>query len=255
MAKPLSELTLVKQLPRAFYPNLVTVINIFFGFYAIINAFKGDFLMAFWCITAGAIADAFDGKVARIVAGESEFGVQYDSLADVITFGVAPSCVVYNLLGQPTDEILITISFLPVLFGSLRLARFNVQLDGFNKTEFTGLPIPAAAFSIISIIPLNDYLLKDGLISQPLWQEYHLYFLLLVAFYSLLMMSTLRYETLPNFTFKGDRENRLKLIVLVIALPLLILKTYLVMFPFMFLFSFQGIMKWMLKSRRKKNEK
>lgn len=242
---------MVNKLPRAFYPNFVTVINIFFGFYAIINAFKGDFFLAFWCITAGAIADAFDGKVARIVEGESEFGVQYDSLADVITFGAAPSCLVYNLLGQPTDVLPLTVSFFPLLFGSLRLARFNVQLDGFSKTEFTGLPIPAAAFSIISIVPLSRALSAEGIITKPLWSEYELYFMLLVAFYALLMVSTIRYETMPDFTLKGDRQNRLKLIIMAIALPFLILKTYLVMFPYMLLFSLQGIVKWVLNSGKK----
>lgn len=237
---------MVKQLPRSFYPNFVTVINLFFGFYAIINAFNGELMLAFWCIVAGGVADAFDGKVARIVNGSSEFGVQYDSLADVVSFGAATSCIVYNILGQPKEVLEITISFMPLLLGSLRLARFNTQLDGFDKTEFTGLPIPAASYSIISIIPLNHYLLSEKLIEQSLWNDYHYLILAFVAFYSLLMMSNFTYETLPNFTLNSDRQNKMKLIVLAIALPFAVIKTYLVLFPFMFLFSLQGIVKSLL---------
>ena len=242
---------MVKRIPRAVYPNLVTVINIFLGFYAVINAFRGDFIVAFWCVVGGGIADALDGKVARMVEGYSEFGVQYDSLADVITFGLAPSVIVYNMLGQPTSGIYIWVSFLPLLFGSLRLARFNADLVGFDKDSFIGLPIPAAAFSIISLIPLNTYLMNQGLITEPIWVSYQLYFILVIVYFSVLMFSTFSYQTLPNFTLKGNKANKVKLLILFIALPLIILYPKIAFFPIMFVFSASGIINWIIKPKVK----
>ena len=206
-------------------------------------------MMAFWCIVGGGIADALDGKVARLVKGYSDFGVQYDSLADVITFGLAPSVLVYNLIGQPDSGIYIWVSFLPLLFGSLRLARFNADLVGYDKDSFVGLPIPAAAYSIISIVPLNSYLIDNAYINGPIWERYELAFFAVVIYFSILMFSTLSYPTLSNFTFDGSNKKWLKIIVIVIVLPLLILYPYLMFFPIMFVFSLAGIKNWIFKSK------
>lgn len=249
MVKALLGNSLVKKLPRAVYPNLVTVLNIFLGFYAVINAFRGDFVLAFWCVVGGGIADALDGKVARMVEGYSEFGVQYDSLADVITFGLAPSVIVYNMLGQPTNGLLIWVSFLPLLFGSLRLARFNADLVGFDKDSFVGLPIPAAAFSIISLIPLNTYLMDNGLITEAIWISYQVYFIAVIIYFSVLMFSTFTYQTLPNFTFKGSKDNKVKLMIFIVILPFIILYPKIVFFPIMFVFSASGIINWIIKPK------
>lgn len=241
---------MVKPIPRSLFPNLVTVANIFLGFYAIVNAFNGEMMTAFWCIIGGAVADIIDGKVARLVKGFSEFGVQYDSLADVITFGAAPSMIMYNLIGEGNTAGTIA-SFMPLLFGSLRLARFNVQLSGFDKAEFIGYPIPAAALTMISIIPLNTYLIDLQLIQQPLWTEYPLGLMMFVFCVSLLMVSTFRYQTMPVFRRTGERENFVKIVALAITVPLIILKTHLMLFVIMVFFSLQGIFRYLFTRQPK----
>jgi CDP-diacylglycerol--serine O-phosphatidyltransferase len=231
---------------------MLTVLNLFCGFYAIVNAFQGNLIFAVYSLVAGGIADAFDGKVARIVNGQSKFGIQYDSLADVVTFGVAPTTIIFNFLGQPESAIGLAVSFLPLLFASLRLARFNVQLEGFDKSEFNGFPSPAAAFSLVSVIFLNQYLLEEKIIEQSLVKEYYYALILHVIFFSSLMMSNFVYETMPNITFKGDKKNLLKLLLIVIAIAFLLLEPFLVFFPIMFLFAVQGIIKSFI-TRSKKN--
>ena len=208
-------------------------------------------MMAFWLIITGAIADAFDGKVARIVNGSSEFGVQYDSLADLITFAAAPSFLVYNLLGAPDNEFYMAISFFPLLFGSLRLARFNIELVGFEKSEFNGFPSPASAISIASIVPFDRAMQANQWIKQAVWQEYHILFLCTVAYFSMLMVSKIKYETMPDFTLKSGRENIIKLVALGLFIPFLVSEPYLVLFPGALLFSFIGIVRWMFRKNKK----
>ena len=248
----LLENSLGKKIPNSVYPNLVTVINIFFGFYSVINAFKGDYLLAFWCIIAGAIADALDGKVARYVNGASEFGIQYDSLADMVTFGFAPSALVYNVLGQSDNAFILAISFFPLLFGGIRLARFNANLVGFDKDSFIGLPIPSAAISIASLIPLSDYMLKKEWIDSPLWNSQFEVFVISVVLCSVLMVTRIPYHTLPNFTFKQGKENLIKLIIFAVFFPLTLINTHLMLSVSMLIFVTSGIIQWILSSIRKK---
>ena len=101
---------------------------------------------------AAAFLDAMDGKVARFTKSSSKFGVEYDSLADVISFGFAPSFLIFSVYLKDMKMVGILISFLPLLFGSIRLARFNTQLKGFSKDYFKGLPIPIAALTLTSFI-------------------------------------------------------------------------------------------------------
>mgnify|MGYP000382984249 CR=1 FL=1 len=237
---------MVKKIPKSVYPNLVTIINVFCGFYSVIASFQGEYMLAFWSVVVGGVADALDGKVARYVDGASEFGVQYDSLADVVTFGFAPSALVFNLLGQPKEAYLIAFAFFPLLLGSIRLARFNANLVGFDKDHFVGMPIPAGALSIMSIVPFNHYLLANGYVSQAIWIDYVYPFIAIVVFYSILMVTTIRYETLPNFSMKEGKENLIKIVALAICIPIILLESYLMVFVVMFIYSIQGVISWLI---------
>ena len=212
-------------------------------------------MMAFWAIIAGAIADAFDGKVARIVKGSSDFGVQYDSLADLITFAAAPSFLVYSLLGSADNNLFLAIAFFPLLFGSLRLARFNIELVGFEKSEFNGLPSPVSAISIASIVPFNKAMTANSLIETTIWLEYTTPFLFVVAYFSILMVSKVKYETMPDFTLKSGRENLIKLVALALFIPFLVSEPYLVLFPSVLLFSLIGIIRWIFRKNKQLGEK
>ncbi|TFH03028.1 MAG: CDP-diacylglycerol--serine O-phosphatidyltransferase [Calditrichales bacterium] len=178
------------KVSRSIVPSFFTVGNMFCGFYSVIAAFNGKIAMAAWMIFAGAFLDAMDGKVARFTNSSSQFGVEYDSLADVITFGFAPSVLIYMIFMANLDLVGILFSFLPLLFGSIRLARFNTQLKGFDKSHFSGLPIPIAALTISSFIIFMQYLYQ-----QP--DKFPKITFIIILIVSVLMVSTIRFETMP----------------------------------------------------------
>jgi CDP-diacylglycerol--serine O-phosphatidyltransferase len=139
-------------------PTLFTVGNLFCGYLSIWNAIQGHFEWAAGLIFIAALADGLDGRVARLTNTASEFGEEYDSLADVISFGMAPAILLYfwGLSGQPDLQRLgFMVSFLFVVCGSMRLARFNIQTHIVDKRYFVGLPIPMAASVPASIVLAN----------------------------------------------------------------------------------------------------
>jgi len=133
-------------------PNLLTTVNMFFGFYAIIQSIQGDYLMAAYAIVAAAVFDLLDGRVARWTKSTSEFGAEYDSLCDLVSFGLAPGVLLFLWSLQPFGRIGWLASFFYVACGALRLARFNVQKAVLNKGYFQGLPIPMAAGIVASSV-------------------------------------------------------------------------------------------------------
>ncbi|MFK8138848.1 MAG: CDP-diacylglycerol--serine O-phosphatidyltransferase [Bdellovibrionales bacterium] len=126
-------------------PNLLTTGNMFFGFMSILKSIQGDFVMASYAIVAAAIFDLLDGRVARMTSSTSKFGAEYDSLCDLISFGVAPAIMMYFWALQPFGRMGWIFAFVYMACGALRLARFNVQVEEISNTHFSGLPIPMAA--------------------------------------------------------------------------------------------------------------
>ncbi|MCG6908656.1 MAG: CDP-diacylglycerol--serine O-phosphatidyltransferase [Deltaproteobacteria bacterium] len=126
-------------------PNLFTSMNLFCGFYAVIAAMDGKFLAAATSIIIACVFDNMDGKIARATGTTSRFGVEYDSLADVISFGVAPGVMMYLWALKPFGRIGWLAAFLFMACGALRLARFNTQVGTVDSDYFVGLPIPAGA--------------------------------------------------------------------------------------------------------------
>jgi CDP-diacylglycerol--serine O-phosphatidyltransferase len=206
----------------------------FCGFYSVISALSGNFVLAAWMIFAGAFLDLMDGKVARFTRSSSKFGVEYDSLADVISFGFAPSILIYMVFGQTMGGVGIFISFLPLLFGSIRLARFNVKLDGFDKDFFSGLPIPIAALTLSSFVIFSDHFFAIPV-------KFPKTMILLILFVSILMVSTVRYEVAPNINFKGPWREKIKILLAAAGGILLILYPQEVLFPLMILYILIGL--------------
>ena len=136
-----------ESLKRGVYllPNLVTTGGLFAGFYGIVATMKGDYQLAAWFILISAVFDALDGKVARLTGTTSRFGVEYDSLVDLVSFGVAPGLLMYSWALQPFGKFGWLAAFLYVVCGALRLARFNIQVNTVESRRFVGLPVPAAA--------------------------------------------------------------------------------------------------------------
>jgi len=203
------------RLTPSIIPNLFTAINMFCGYLSILSASEGNFNYAAWLIFIAAIFDALDGMVARLTNSSSELGVELDSLSDIISFGAAPSFLLYKTYFYSMDVWGILISALPLIAGGFRLARFNIQLVGFSKSFFLGLPIPSSALTIASFV-LAFY--NDGF-PKPISN----FITPMILVLSFLMISNIRYETLPKFSLKSIKEKPFHFIFLIIAIVLVIL--------------------------------
>jgi CDP-diacylglycerol--serine O-phosphatidyltransferase len=186
----------------------------FCGYLSILSASAGNFNYAAWLIFIAAIFDALDGMVARLTNSSSELGVELDSLSDIVSFGAAPSFLLYKTYFYSMDVWGILISALPLIAGGFRLARFNIQLVGFSKSFFLGLPIPSSALTIASFV-LAFY--NDGF-QKPI-SDFITPMILVLSF---LMVSNIRYETLPKISFKSLKEKPYHFIFLIIAILLVI---------------------------------
>lgn len=178
-------------------PNLFTTANMFCGFYAIVAAVHGNYLGAAWTILIAMIFDSMDGRVARLTRATSAFGVEYDSLSDLVSFGLAPALLSYMWCLQPFGRLGWLAAFLYVACAALRLARFNVLVNTVPKRYFQGVPSPLAAATIATaVIFYNELELK---VSKDA------YILGLTLALGSLMISTVRF---PSFKeFKVNREN------------------------------------------------
>jgi len=227
------------RITRSVIPNLFTAMNMFCGFLSIINASNKEFILASWLIFIAAVFDALDGMVARLTKSSSALGVQLDSLSDVVSFGVAPSYLIYmTYLNQPQFGTLgIIISSFLMIAGGFRLARFNVQLVGFDKSYFSGVPIPLQAITIASFI-LVYY--KGGAIEEP----YAQFVIPMVILLSLLMVSTIKYDTLPKISKKEIRQKPFHFIFLILAIiALAVTEGKALFFLFIFIIGF-GIIRY-----------
>ncbi|MBE0577478.1 MAG: CDP-diacylglycerol--serine O-phosphatidyltransferase [Desulfuromonadales bacterium] len=172
-------------------PNLVTTGGLFAGFYGIVATMNGDYKLAAWFILISAVFDALDGKVARLTGTTSRFGVEYDSLVDLVSFGVAPGLLMYSWALQPFGKFGWLAAFLYVVCGALRLARFNIQVNTVESRRFVGLPIPAAAGMVASCVLLFYYLGGTGTIKK-------ISILLLIYVLAYLMVSNHSYHSFKD---------------------------------------------------------
>ena len=196
------------KITRAVVPSLFTTLNAFCGFMSLTYASKGQVELGAWFIILAAIFDSLDGVMARITRSSSQFGVELDSLADVVSFGAAPSLLVYQASLHSLGNIGVVVSSMPLVFGAIRLARFNIQLVGFDKDYFKGLPIPFMAIAVCAFL-LHYYTEGAGL--QGLSRQM---LPVLVTALSLLMVSRVRYDTLPRFTSRDLRAHPWRAIAL-----------------------------------------
>lgn len=175
-------------------PNLLTTMNMFCGFFAIIYTVQGDYLTGAYAIVTASVFDLLDGRVARMTRSTSEFGAQYDSLSDLLSFGVAPAILLFYWSLQPFGRIGWLASFFFVACGALRLARFNVQKSVLNKAYFQGLPIPMAAGIVASAVLAFNELELDASRS---WILLSITFLL-----GFVMVSTFPYRSFKDIDLK-----------------------------------------------------
>ena len=231
---------------RTLVPSVFTTLNLLFGFLAIVSSLQGKVVKASWMIILAAIWDGLDGKIARKTKTCSEFGIQLDSVADVVSFGVAPSILVYQVFFYKIGVAGILLSFLPLMFGAIRLARFNTNQDGFEKENFSGLPIPAMASTLATYVIFN-YDLWEGLRFAPL-------LIPLVLFLSILMVSNVEYEAVPKFSFRGNKKNSVLLIMLLTCIAVAVVFRQKVLFPLSFGFVLYYLFRYIVNSPKQDDE-
>jgi CDP-diacylglycerol--serine O-phosphatidyltransferase len=228
------------KITRAVVPSLFTVLNIFCGFLAIVHISHSSYVNAAWFIIIAALFDVLDGLMARLTKSYSDFGVELDSLADVISFGVAPSFLVYSMYLHTLDGVGMLISSMPMVFGAMRLARFNVQLVGYDKDYFNGLPIPSQAIALSAFV-INYY--GDSL-GFKVFQEYTL--VPLVVILSLLMVSQFKYDTMPKFSRRAIAQHPWRFTWFVVGATAILLTAGKALFPVFILYILTGPLRFFI---------
>jgi CDP-diacylglycerol--serine O-phosphatidyltransferase len=235
-------------------PNLITTGNLFFGFFSIIKSMNGQFGWAAAAIFLASIFDILDGRVARLTKGTSEFGVQYDSLCDCVSFGVAPAFLMYQYGLLELGRIGWVACFMFMACGALRLARFNV-LSSIGKAsgDFTGLPIPMAAITVASFISLMVDLdqryalgaLADNFLVRLLIDtDMRKFFLVgLGPVLALLMVSNIIYKSHKVLKFGSVRPFQL-LVILVMLVSIVAFAPEMVGFGLIFFYVLSGPLAW-----------
>ncbi len=188
-----------------FLPNTFTALNMACGFFSIILGYKGQFYQASMILGLGAIFDSVDGRVARMTGTQSVFGEQFDSISDVVSFGVAPAFLVYNKFFVELGRIGLVTSFIFLLCGALRLARFNANIDKVSSDFFQGLPIPSGALAMIGLTLFS--------LEFPVIMDYKPLLVLYVLFYSFLMISNIPFNSFKNSEWVKKHKKRVLFII------------------------------------------
>jgi CDP-diacylglycerol--serine O-phosphatidyltransferase len=195
-------------------PNTLTLCGMLAGFFAIMSSITGDFVDAAWAIMIATIFDGLDGWMARLTNTSTRFGLELDSLSDLVAFGVAPAIMMYHWALYPFGRWGWAAAFLFIACGALRLARFNVQTETATSKAFKGMPIPAAAVIICTIILFYNTF-------SPGKPDENIFFPLITIVVSLLMVSPLRYHGLKEVNFR-EKKPFWVLILFVMALFVLL---------------------------------
>lgn len=226
-------------------PNLLTLGALFSGFYAVIAGMSGNFNEAGWAILIAGVLDGLDGRIARLTNTQSAFGAQFDSLSDMVSFGVAPALIMFSWAFAPLGRLGWAASFIYMSCAALRLARFNVQLGTVDKRFFLGLQSPLAA-GLVTFVPWLGY--KYGLEVSPLVSYLAA---ILTVFAGLLMISNYKYSSFKELQFKG----RVPYMVFVFAVVLLVVvaqNPHEVLLTMCAVYAISGPSIWVYKTQSKK---
>ena len=223
-------------------PSAFTAGNLFFGLFAMVSAFRGEIRFACWLVIIGGVLDFIDGKVAKISKTHTQFGAELDSLADIVTFGVAPAVIMYHYLLVGRGEWSWLLIFLFVLAGALRLARFNVEKPGPEKKSFTGLPIPVAGGVLVSFIPFSQTGVPDRVLASIGEGKF---ITVLITIFSILMVSHVRYPNFPRISVKSVRGIAVLIMSTSLIVAMIVFPEYTI-FPFGTVYIGWGLLKEVL---------
>ncbi|MGV8059611.1 MAG: CDP-diacylglycerol--serine O-phosphatidyltransferase [Smithellaceae bacterium] len=223
-------------------PNLITTASLFAGFYSIIASIQEKFVVAAAAILVSLVMDGLDGRIARITNTTSKFGAEYDSLADLVAFGVAPSLLAYNWAMFFYGKWGWIAGFMFVVCGALRLARYNIQIGIIESKVFNGLPIPAAAAVVATTVLFFDYAGVEGKFHNP-------YLLFFVVVLSLLMVSSVKYYSGKDMKI-FSRKPFMSFFFLVILLIIMVAIPEIMAFVVTFGYAMSGPIWWVIKFSR-----
>lgn len=204
-------------------PNLITTANLVCGFLSMIHSIQGDFVKATWLIVVAAVFDSLDGRVARMAKATSAFGVQYDSLSDLTSFGIAPAIMLYSLALNGLGRFGISVAAFYAICAALRLARFNVsaeekdpsKLSKIRKGYFQGMPSPASAGIIVSSVMIQ---LETALFGDSFGT---IYFAVLGLLLALLMVSNIPFPSFKEVNWRSKGKAWILLIPVVFILSVI----------------------------------
>ena len=203
-------------------PNLCTTASLFCGFFSVIKSLSGDFVAAAWAILLAGIFDLLDGRLARLAKAESEFGIEYDSLCDLASFGLAPGILMYTWSLYGLKKVGALAAFIFFACGALRLARFNVQHDDVEMEYFQGLPIPLAAYVVATYVIFHHHLFmfppEGSIVAAGM-----------TIGLGLLMVSTIRYRSMKVVDLRS-RNSFFMLVLLVFGIFVVAIKHEVMMF-------------------------
>jgi CDP-diacylglycerol--serine O-phosphatidyltransferase len=223
-------------------PNMLTLGALFSGFYAIIACMSGNFNEAGWAIMIAGILDGLDGRIARLTNTQSAFGAQFDSLSDMVSFGVAPALIMFSWAFAPLGRLGWAASFIYMSCAALRLARFNVQLGTVDKRFFVGLQSPLAA-GVVTFLPWVGY--KYGLEVTPMVA----YLCAIVTvFIGFLMISNYSYSSFKELQFKGTVPYMMFVLV-VIMLVVVAQNPHEVLLTMAVAYALSGPIMWLYKKQ------
>lgn len=219
----------------------------FLGFMGIVMMIKGDPVRGGWLILFAGLCDVADGKLARMLGIPSKFGVEFDSFADTVSFCAAPSLLIYTVYVDGLPPLLGgLIAFTPLLFGTIRLAKFNILQEDDPKSFFIGLPTPVNAIVIVSFMLFNYQVW--GEMGDPRIA------LTMVVALGFMMVSPVRFSKFPLLSFKRGRSNSLRLVGVLLLVASAIMWRGIILFPLMAFYILWSTLKWMLDHDRFEEE-
>ncbi|OGB95696.1 MAG: CDP-diacylglycerol--serine O-phosphatidyltransferase [candidate division NC10 bacterium RBG_16_65_8] len=235
-----------RRMRRGVYllPSILTLGNLFCGFYALIAVYNDEYVTAAVAIILAEVFDYLDGGVARMTGATSELGIQLDSLADLVSFGVAPGLLAYVFALKPFGWIGALAAFAFAACGAFRLARFNIQTHVLDKRYFVGLPIPAAAAVVATFVLFMKESSAVVVYGRELVPPHATAAGVLLAMYGLgfLMVSRIRYRSLKGLEMRKRRPATI-LTTLLLLLVIVASHPSLFLFVFFLLYAFSGIVR------------
>lgn len=228
-------------------PNLFTTACLFAGFYAIVAATRGDFSTAAVAIFVAMVMDGLDGRIARMTNTQSAFGAEYDSLADMVAFGLAPALVMFEWTLNGLGKFGWMVAFIYAACGALRLARFNTQVGIADKRYFQGLPSPAAAAVIAGWVWVGHNNQLDPTLLTFVGVP-------LTFAAAILMVSTVRYHSFKELNLRG-KVPFIVMLVLVLVFALIATDPPIVLFTAFLLYAIAGPVFTLVQLRKHRNER